>query len=70
MSKPTHSVVYKARSYTASDGQQRNAYDTIGAAWPDDAGQINRIQLDTIPINWDGALYLRSREEATNEAAS
>lgn len=63
MSKPTYNVIYKARSYTAEDGSNRYAYSTIGAAWADETGQINRLQLDTIPVTWDGVLYLRAREE-------
>lgn len=63
MSKPTYNIIYKARSYTAEDGSTRHAYSTIGAAWPDEDGTLNRLQLDTIPVNWDGVLYLRPREE-------
>jgi hypothetical protein len=66
MSKPTHNIIYKARSYQGEDGQTKHAYGTIGAAWSDDQGQISRIQLDSIPIRWDGALYLRQREEAAS----
>ncbi len=64
MSKPSHSLVYKARSYTAEDGTSKNVYATIGAAWSDDTGQIATLRLDTIPVTWDGTLYLRAREEA------
>lgn len=63
MTKPTHNIIYKARSYTADDGTTRNAYGTIGAAWSDDDGHISRIQLDTTPTRWDGVMYLRAREE-------
>ncbi len=65
MTKPTHSVIYKARSYQADDGTTKHAYGTLGAAWADENGQINRIALDTLPVSWDGVLYLRPREEAT-----
>ena len=63
-SKPSHTLVYKARSYTADDGATKTVYATIGAAWLDDAGQIATLRLDTIPVTWDGTLYLRAREEA------
>ena len=66
MSKPTHNIIYKARRYQAEDGSTKHAYSTIGAAWPDEHGQINRIKLDTIPVTWDGILYLRTREEAAS----
>lgn len=66
MSKPTHNLVYKARSYTGEDGQTKHVYATIGAAWPGDDGLLNRIKLDTIPVSWDGTLYLRAREEAAS----
>ncbi len=60
-SHPTHNVIYKARTYTGEDGQPRNAYATIGAAWCSDDG--TRIRLDTIPVSWDGMIYLRERED-------
>ena len=63
MTKPTFNVIYKARSYAGEDGKQRHAYQTIGAAWSDDNGGIARIRLDTVPVSWDGTLYLRERQE-------
>ena len=59
--KPTHDAVAKTGSFTGQDGKTRNAYLTIGAAWPGDDGAINRIKLDSLPINWDGMIYLRER---------
>lgn len=64
MSSPTHNVIYKARAYTDKEGNARNAYSTIGAAWCAEDG--SRIRIDTIPVNWDGMIYLRVRE--TDEA--
>lgn len=61
-SKPTHDVIFKAGSFTGRDGTERNAYRTIGAAWPNDDGAISVIRLDVIPVSWDGTLYLRERE--------
>ena len=64
MSKqPTHSIIYKARSYQDQDGQTKNVYGTIGAAWPDKDGNLSMIRLDTIPVSWDGTLYLREPTE-------
>lgn len=60
-SKPTHQVIYKAHRFKDEKGKDRNAYRTIGAAWTDEQGQIAVIQLDTLPITWDGRLYLRER---------
>ena len=62
-SKPTHNVVFKAGTYTDGDGNQRNAYRTIGAAWPGEQGEISMIRLETLPVSWDGTLYLRQRDE-------
>ncbi len=59
-SPPTHNVIYKARTYAGDDGKPRNAYGTIGAAWCAEDGI--RIRLDTVPVSWDGMLYLRERE--------
>ena len=64
MSSPTHNAIYKARTYTDDDGQQRNAYATIGVAWCGEDG--TRIRLDTSPVNWDGTIYLREREEGAS----
>ncbi len=64
MSKPTHNITFKGRSYSDANGESRHAYPIIGAAWPNDEGEITRIQLETIPVNWNGVLYLRKREEA------
>lgn len=66
MSRPSHNLIYKARSYTDETGQPRHAYGTIGAAWSDEQGEITSIKLDTLPIHWDGMLYLRVREEASS----
>ena len=60
-SKPTHNVIYKARTYTDGDGNPKHAYGTIGAAWCAEYG--TRIRLDTIPVSFDGMIYLRKREE-------
>ncbi|RAH96052.1 hypothetical protein DLJ53_33430 [Acuticoccus sediminis] len=62
-SKPTHDVVTRVGSFTGRDGKARASYRTIGAAWPDENGAINSIRLDVIPIDFDGVIYLREREE-------
>ncbi len=62
-SKPTHDAVTKSGSFTGRDGKERSSYRTIGAAWPDENGALNRIRLDAIPIDFDGVIYLRAREE-------
>lgn len=63
-STPTHNVIYKARNYTDHDGIARNAYAKIGAAWCGEDG--TRIRLDTVPVAWDGMLYLREREDESS----
>jgi hypothetical protein len=60
--KPTHNIIYKARAYTGDDGQTKHEYSTIGAAGSDETGAIARLKLDTLPVSWDGVLYLRQRE--------
>ena len=45
------------------DGKERNAYRTIGAAWPDKDGGIGCIKLEVLPMQWDGTIYLRPRQE-------
>ncbi|WP_130402688.1 hypothetical protein [Thalassococcus sp. S3] len=63
MSKPTHNIIYKARSYETDAGEVKFAYGAIGAAWSDEDGAVSRIKLDSVPVNWDGFLYLRTRDE-------
>lgn len=66
--KPAYDAVYRAGTFIGRDGKERNAYQTIGAAWPGEDGQINRIRLDTIPVSWDGVIYLRARQPQPERA--
>lgn len=66
--QPTHDAVYRSGTFTGRDGKERSAYQTIGAVWPDENGQINRIRLDAIPVSWDGVIYLRAREAKEGSA--
>ena len=69
-SKPTHDVVFKSGTFTGNDGKERHAYRTIGAAWPDENGTPNRIRIETVPVHWDGIIYLRPREVDESKDAS
>lgn len=62
-SKPTHDLAAVTGSFTGRDGKTRNSYLTIGAAWSGDDGAINRLKLDSVPVSWDGVIYLRKRGE-------
>ena len=67
--KPTHDAVYRSGSFTGRDGKERNAYGVIGAAWPNDKGELDRIKIDAVPVTWDGIIYLRRREDDAEEGA-
>lgn len=46
----------KVRTYKdTKTGDDKNVYATIGSAW---IGDKNSIQLDMIPLNWDGKCFL------------
>lgn len=60
---PTFDAITKAGRFTGQDGKERNAYRTIGAAWPDKDGGIGCIKLEVLPMQWDGTIYLRPRQE-------
>jgi hypothetical protein len=60
-SKPTHDLAAVTGSFTGRDGKTRNSYQTIGAAWSNEDGSISRLKLDSIPVSWDGVIYLRQR---------
>lgn len=65
--KPTHSAVAKTGTYTGRDGNSRNSYLPIGAAWSDEGGSVERIKIDNLPISWDGMIYLRPRDAAGDQ---
>lgn len=47
----------KVRTYKdPKTGEDKNVYATIGTAWIGD--KTNSIQLDTVPVNWDGKAFL------------
>ncbi|KRS19759.1 hypothetical protein [Roseovarius indicus] len=66
MPRLTHNVVCKARSYAGEDGITRNACQTIGAAWPDENGQLTRIRLYTVPVSWNGTLLRRLPQRSSS----
>jgi hypothetical protein len=60
--KPTHNLVYKGREFTGEDGQKRHYYPICGAVWPDEEGNLNRVMIDVLPVNFTGVLYIRPRQ--------
>lgn len=54
---PTHAVVYKRER----GADQKAVYPRVGIAWKGKDGQIDAIQLNTMPLQgWNGRLYLRA----------
>ena len=50
----------KVRTYKdKQSGEEKSVYATIGSAWLDD--DKKSIQLDTVPVNWDGRAWLNER---------
>lgn len=52
----------KVRTYKdTKTGEEKNVYATIGTAWIGE--KTNSIQLDTVPVNWDGKAFLNEPYE-------
>ena len=68
--RPTDDAVYKASEFQGEDGKKRNRYESIGVAWRDKDGQITRVKLSSIPLQWDGNLYFRSRQSKGEEGGA
>ena len=52
----------KVRTYKDSKtGEGKNVYANIGSAWIGE--KTNSIQLDTVPVNWDGKAFLNEPYE-------
>lgn len=57
----------KVRTYKdKASGEEKNVYATIGTAWIGD--KTNSIQLDTVPVNWDGKAFLNEPYEREKQA--
>lgn len=55
----------KVRTYKdPKTGDDKNVYATIGSAW---LGDTNSIQLDMIPLNWDGKAFLNEPYEKSDK---
>jgi len=67
-SKPTHRAICKSGVYTAEDGTTKNRYANIGVAWSNADGSIETIRLNSMPLNWDGVIYMQVNDHgaATN----
>ena len=57
----------KVRTYNDKiSGEEKNVYATIGTAWIGE--KTNSIQLDTVPVNWDGKAFLNEPYEREKKA--
>ena len=57
----------KVRTYNDKiSGEEKNVYATIGTAWIGE--KTNSIQLDTVPVNWDGKAFLNEPYERDKQA--
>lgn len=57
----------KVRTYKDKvSGEEKNVYATIGTAWIGE--KTNSIQLDTVPVNWDGKAFLNEPYEREKKA--
>jgi hypothetical protein len=59
-SKPTHNV--RARTGRKDDRDQ-DILQTVGVAWPHQNGNGFNIQLNAIPVGFDGFLLVVERRE-------
>lgn len=46
---------------------QKSIWTRIGAAWPHEEGKGFSIQLEALPLNFDGRLVLTEPKEAQSE---
>ena len=51
--------VYNVRAKTGQkDGEGRDVFTTVGAAWPFNQGDGLNVRINLLPINFDGQLML------------
>jgi len=66
MSDERREIRAKIREYE-KDGEKKNYYATIGTAWVSEHGSKIKVQLDTVPVNWDGAFFINKPYEKKDE---
>jgi hypothetical protein len=51
--------IYNVRAKTGqTDGEGRNIFTTVGAAWPFNQGDGLNVRINMLPVNFDGTLML------------
>ena len=51
--------VYNVRAKTGQkDGEGRDIFTTVGAAWPFNQGDGLNVRINLLPVNFDGQLML------------
>ena len=53
--KPTYNVRAKTGQ---QDGEGRDIFTTVGAAWPFERGDGLNVRINVLPVNFDGFLML------------
>ena len=55
--------VYNVRAKTGKDGDGRDLFTTIGAAWPFERGDGLNVRINLLPVGFDGHLMLVPPQE-------
>jgi len=66
MSEERRDVRAKVREYE-KDGQTKSVYATIGSAEVSDHGSVIKVYLDTLPLKFDGRLYINKPYEKKDD---
>ena len=62
MSEERRDVRAKVREYI-KDGETKSVYATIGSADVSDHGSVIKVYIDTLPLKFDGRLYINKPYE-------
>ena len=66
MSEERRDVRAKVREYI-KDGETKSVYATIGGADVSDHGSVIKVYIDSLPLKFDGRLYINKPYEKKEE---
>jgi len=66
MSEERRDVRAKVREYI-KDGETKSVYATIGSADVSDHGSVIKVYIDSLPLKFDGRLYINKPYEKKEE---
>lgn len=66
MDKDLRDVRAKVREYE-KDGETKAVYATVGKADVSEHGSVIKVYIDTLPLNFDGRLYINKPYEKKDQ---